>query len=314
MASRTAKVASSIVAGILACAALTAPRNAARAAECLIEPGKDGTRGQHWYYRIERGTKRHCWYLRDDSSKAAQAVPSDDSSQAPNAAAQDSDDPPRSLEDAHAEYPMPQGRGATVAAPAPLTGSTVPAQPQTDTQGSAVAARWPSPDSAIAPPAAVPAVAAPAAVAQAAAPTAAADATDSVSTTDAAANAPADTPAPAAVPAAPAKPSVSLQMLFAVIGGALALAGLTASIIYRLGRGKQQRRLATSERRAVLWESVETGPRPPWVPPDIEDETEPYPYPLPERKAAQNPRAHQRHEKIEEILAQLVRQGQQSDA
>jgi hypothetical protein len=103
-------------------------------------------------------------------------------------------------------------------------------------------------------------------------------------------------------------------MLFAVIGGALALAGLTASIVYRLGRRKE-RRLATAERRAVLWESVESGPRAPWVPPEFEVEEEPAPRPIPARRAApSSPVQQQRHQKIEELLEQLVRQGQQSGA
>jgi len=100
-------------------------------------------------------------------------------------------------------------------------------------------------------------------------------------------------------------------MLFAVIGGALALAGLTASVVYRLGRRKEQR-LATAERRAVLWEAVESGPRPPWVPPEIEEE--PVALPIPKRRGAPSNPVKQRHEKIEELLEQLVRQGQQSGA
>src|SRR5215813_4134753 len=104
MASRTAKIASSIVAGILAGAPLIMPRDSAKAAECLTEPGKDGTRGQHWYYHIEPGSKRHCWYLRGQNGTASQSEPSDDSAEAPKAAAQNSDSPPRSIEDARAEY------------------------------------------------------------------------------------------------------------------------------------------------------------------------------------------------------------------
>ena len=99
-------------------------------------------------------------------------------------------------------------------------------------------------------------------------------------------------------------------MLFAVIGGALALAGLTASVVYRLGR-RRQRRLDTRERRAVLWEAVDNGPRPPWVPPEIEDTA---PLPMPERRAVQRTASQERYEKIEEILAQLVRHGQESGA
>jgi hypothetical protein len=311
MASRTAKIASSIIAGILAGAPLTAPRSSANAAECITEPGKDGTLGQHWHYRIEHGTKRHCWYLRDENGRAVEGAPSDDSAQAPNTATQNSENP-RPLEDARAEYPMPQVRDNTVApvpapSPAPLAASPVPALPQADAQGSAVAARWPSPETATAPAAAAAAMPAPVA------PPAAVDPTDSAPATNAAADASSDAPAsaPAAGNVAPARPSVSLQMLFAVIGGALALAGLTASVVYRLGRRKE-RRLATPERRAVLWEGVESGPRPPWVPPDIEEETAPLP--IPKRRTAQSPRAQERHQKIEELLAQLVQQGQQSDA
>jgi hypothetical protein len=328
MVSRTAKIAWSIVAGVLAGAPLIMPRDVANAAECLTEPGKDGTAGQHWYYRIEHGTKRHCWYLRGDDGKAVQTAPEDDSEPAPQATSQNSDNPPRSAEDARAEYPIPQARGNTIAVPAPgqapLAASPVPALPQVNGPGSAVASRWPSPETAIAPPATAPAATVPPTTVAAAAP-ATADASDSSSATDAAADAPADTSAlapAAATPAPPAKPSVSLQMLFAVIGGALALAGLTASVVYRLGRRKEQR-MDTKERRAVLWESVESGPRPPWVPPEVEDTA---PLPLPERRPVQsakpaqsarpapNTKTQQRHEKIEELLEQLVRQAQQSDA
>ncbi|HZR89410.1 MAG TPA: hypothetical protein VFB02_21605 [Bradyrhizobium sp.] len=341
MANRTAMIASSIVAGVLAGAPLVMPRDVAYAAECRTEPGKDGTRSQHWHYRLEHGTNRHCWYLRGADEKAVQTAPSDES-QASDAATQTDENAPRSVQDAHAEYPMRQLGPNTLAAPAPLATGPVPAQPQGDAQNSAVAARWPSPERVIAPAAALavpaaPVMAVPAGPAMAAAaPTTtapltsstAADATDSGSAADAPTDAPSDTsapadtsvpaPLPAVAPAVPAKPSVSLQMLFAVIGGALALAGLTASVVYRLGRRKE-RRLATSERRAVLWEGVEPSPRTPWVPPQIEDE--PAPAPIPSRKAAPNPPVQQqgpvqqqRYEKIEEILAQLVRHGQQSDA
>jgi hypothetical protein len=319
MVSRTAKIASSIVAGILAGVPLAAPRTAANAAECLTEPGKGGTPSQHWHYHIERGTKRHCWYLRGEGETVSQSESSDDSAQAPKAAPQNDESPPRSIEDARAEYPMPQAGGNTAAASAPgpaaasapgaapVASDPVPPAAQPDPQDSAVSARWPSPETATSPSAA----------AAAAAPQATADATGSQPAANAAADAPADPPAPAPVAAAstpPAKPSASLQMLFVVIGGALALAGLTASVIYRLGRRKQ-RRLATQERRAVLWEGVETSPTPPWIEPVVEPfMEEAAPRPTSERKAPPTAKKHERYEKIEEILAQLVKQAQQSDA
>jgi hypothetical protein len=302
MASRTAKVASSIVAGFLAGAPLTAPHDAANAADCVTTPPRqEAPQGQHWYYRIDHANnKRHCWYLREEGGKASQAVPTDDASQAPGAVTPSSETATRSLEDAHAEYPVPQPRtniGGVAAqmAPAAAPGtaqvaSNPPASPaqggaQDDTQGSSVAARWPSL-----------AAAAPAPVAS----------DPAEPSTEAAPPPPAATPA--AQPPAVEKPSASLQMLFAVIIGALALAGLTASIVYRLGRG---RRLDPRQRRAAIWEGVESGPRPPWVEPAIAETS---PRPSPTHEAAAVAVAPERYQKIEEILAQLVRQAQQSDA
>lgn len=39
-------------------------QSAAAADECLAKP-KAGAPGKHWFYRIDRATKRQCWYLRD---------------------------------------------------------------------------------------------------------------------------------------------------------------------------------------------------------------------------------------------------------
>ena len=35
----------------------------ARAEDCLAAPNGTSPAGQHWYYRIDRTTRRHCWYL-----------------------------------------------------------------------------------------------------------------------------------------------------------------------------------------------------------------------------------------------------------
>jgi hypothetical protein len=35
----------------------------AGAEECLTKPGAAGPSGSHWYYHIDRATKRQCWYL-----------------------------------------------------------------------------------------------------------------------------------------------------------------------------------------------------------------------------------------------------------
>ena len=38
---------------------------------CLVEPSATTPRGGHWHYRVEPGTKRHCWYLGEERGKAA---------------------------------------------------------------------------------------------------------------------------------------------------------------------------------------------------------------------------------------------------
>jgi hypothetical protein len=36
---------------------------AVAAEECIAGPNKESPAGHHWYYRVDRSTKRHCWYL-----------------------------------------------------------------------------------------------------------------------------------------------------------------------------------------------------------------------------------------------------------
>ena len=38
---------------------------------CLVKPGATTPRGGPWPYRVEPGTKRHCWYLGEERGKAA---------------------------------------------------------------------------------------------------------------------------------------------------------------------------------------------------------------------------------------------------
>src|SRR5215470_15253366 len=128
-----AKFASAVVFGVVATAASTAlAQNAPRAADnCLLEPSTDtALQGKHWYYRIERGTGRKCWYLRDpdDTSARAEAptaVPAEKPAPRRAEAA-----PTRSLADAHAEI-----------APRTRVASDVPAAPTTTTPSIWQAAR-----------------------------------------------------------------------------------------------------------------------------------------------------------------------------
>ncbi|MCK1360622.1 hypothetical protein [Bradyrhizobium sp. 199] len=242
MGNRTAKFVSALVGSIIAGAPLAAvsqnapstPSTASTAADCLGSPKGAAPQGQHWHYRLERTTKRQCWYLRaagDKASKAAQATPD----------AQNTDSTaPQSVQNARAEYAAPQSAapGApNMTAPAPAAASTPPVAQQppatiNDTaQQPAGATRWPDAATPALSPAPQPQ---PAPVAAAAPPSAK----------------PAKPPAPIAPAAADGsadKPTGSLQMLLLVIGGALALAGILASLIYRFAGGRV--RVQSADRR-----------------------------------------------------------------
>ena len=43
------------------------------AADCLAEPNRDAPSGQHWYYHLDRGADRKCWYLHATATGAADA-------------------------------------------------------------------------------------------------------------------------------------------------------------------------------------------------------------------------------------------------
>lgn len=247
MGNRTAKfisaLAGSIIAGApLAAVSQNAPSAASTAstanvaADCLASPKGAAPQGQHWFYRVERATKRQCWYLRAEGAKegaqakqSAQATPD-----TPNAAPA----APQSVQNAHAEYITPQ-TGAAASTPAPAAAATQPAPGTTDANGAqpAVATRWP--DAAPASPAPQPSPATAAAPAAASVQPSAKPAASPAPVTLAAADAPTD------------KPTGSVQMLLLVIGGALALAGLLASVIYRFAGGRT--RVQTTDRR-VNWD------------------------------------------------------------
>lgn len=246
MGNRTAKFLSALVGSIIAGAPLaavsqnapTAPSTANAASDCLASPKGAAPQGQHWHYRLERATKRQCWYLRAEGGKATQTAQA-----APDTPAADSAVPQQhSVQDARAEYLTPQSI-ATVktpaqAGPAPTQQTASPAA-DANAQQPAVAGRWPDASTASAAPTEQPS---PAPVAAAAQPTAK----------------PAKSPAPLALASADStadKQTGSLQMLLLVIGGALALAGILASVVYRFAGGRA--RVQGADQRRVNWDSFE---------------------------------------------------------
>ncbi|MCK1619822.1 hypothetical protein IVA96_25250 [Bradyrhizobium sp. 159] len=268
MGNRTAKFISALVGSIIAGAPLAAvsqnaqnaPSTANAAADCLVSPKGAAPQGQHWYYRIERGTKRQCWYLRaaDDkdgakSVQSAQATSDTPTGVAPAQQQQQQQQHP--AQDARAEY-LTARSGVAAKAPnatAQAAGAT-PAQPSADqtADGNAQqsATPWPDVSATSAPPAPQPA---PAVVATAAQPSAKPSKSPS-------------SPAPAAADSTTDKPTGSVQMLLLVIGGALALAGILASLIYRFAGARV--RVQSADRR-IHWDDWEPqkqdASRAPWL-------------------------------------------------
>src|SRR5580704_3365862 len=131
MPKRTAKFVSAIFASFLASTPLAAETVAAAPAadDCLSGPKGQTPAGGHWYYRVERVTKRHCWYLGDEHEKPAQTAASNPAQAAapnPTPAAPVLSAKPTavktetSIADAHAELPAqppvePQRRGNALA-------------------------------------------------------------------------------------------------------------------------------------------------------------------------------------------------------
>jgi hypothetical protein len=281
MSNRSVKVVPAVFAGVVAGAnlatmtdlraqvseAAAAPLILAATDSCLSAPKAGTPSGGHWYYRIDRATKRQCWYLREENDKAddkfARAAPPDSSpASAPSSAAAESDSPqqrtiPRkSIADARAEWVSQQGRAepnlpvriearSVGAVPSAVQESPRAAMPNVLAPTPLSTMRWSDGSGARA-------AATPANLQTAAAPAAA----DQPPQVEEAQQPAAEPAAPAAVEPAAAKPTASLQMLLLVMAAALALAGLTVSAIVRIGRMRARR--AMRRKRRAMWDSAKT--------------------------------------------------------
>ncbi len=295
------------------------PQRAVLAADnCVTVPTDQTPQGQHWYYHIERGTGRHCWYLRGGDDKSARAdAPLAAASEQP-AAPRAEASPSRSIADAHAEIP-PRARAAgnaPAAAPsiwpssasAPPPASVGAARAPANEPASSLASRWPQ--SSGASDAARAANQPPASQQRPAVSLMLADAQAADTATDASADPSQGSPASAV-----AERNIgSIQKLLLVAAGALALAGLTGSAVYRLGR---RRRRNDWLRERASSKSAQNPNSPPWLEPRLANA-----HSIPDldeaRLSAQQPafslamseddQTAARVEKIEDFLARLTKQ------
>jgi hypothetical protein len=288
MSNRSVKFAPALFAGVVAGASLAAmtdlraqviaaaeaatPATQAAADGCLSAPQGATPSGSHWYYRIDRVTKRQCWYLREESDtgddKFARAAPP---ASAPASAAEEPAAPQqrtitrKSIADARAEWisqptraePNPPARiepRPVAAVATPAVQNSPRAMPNVLAPAPLSSMRWN--DAPV-----IRASANPTDLQLAAATPPAVQPPQAAQVQQVQLTA-ADQPAPIAAEAAPpAKPKASLQKLLLVIAAALALAGLTVSAIVRIGRMRARR--AIRRKRRAMWDTAKTKRRSP---------------------------------------------------
>lgn len=254
MPSRSATLLSAIFAGLLAGAAFaTISHGAAHAADdCLSGPKGETPEGGHWYYRIDRVTKRHCWYLREGAEKSAQAAPPASASSARPTVAKAETTMQRSVADARAEFsaqtrfeqPKRADEPAMAVSADTATSDDYRAAPLPGaaTPGSVVASRWP--DSSAAP---VPTEAAPdkrGTVAGVKPPTQAQTQTQTAIAAGAAADASSQTSA------------YSVQMQVAALIAALAFAGFLGIAILKFA-GPTRANLRARRAAGMMWDPTD---------------------------------------------------------
>jgi hypothetical protein len=145
MPNRAVTFASALLISSLAGVVLTASADAAPATEsnaepaadeCLAAPKTETPKGSHWYYRLEKGTKRKCWYLADQVAKAgktASSTPAPSADPAPPRAPETGIQP--SIANARAQLTTPPPQAAGSSDDAILSETIWPSQPElrTDT-------------------------------------------------------------------------------------------------------------------------------------------------------------------------------------
>src|SRR5206468_9606282 len=120
------------------------PTTQAAADSCLSAPKGATPSGSHWYYRIDRVTKRQCWYLREESDSAddkfaraappaSAPAPASAAAPPPASAAEDPASPQqrtiarKSTADAHAEWVAQRAEPNSAAKVEPRTVAAAPA-------------------------------------------------------------------------------------------------------------------------------------------------------------------------------------------
>jgi hypothetical protein len=301
MSNRNAKFIAAIFASFLASAPVAIlARGAQAAGECISAPKVAGPEGSHWYYRVDRTTKRHCWYLWVGREKLSQSAPPK-SFHTRKAVVAPAIPVQRPIADARAELPSQatfertnRNEATTPAEAADLAATENKSDAVDEVQpNSVIATRWPEP-SGVGPLMSSPP------------PTASYMTADAQASSAAPPPSTVAAPPPSTVAAAPPATadssqgrSASLPMLFGVMTGALALAGITASVVLKLAGARSPAK--SSARRDRLWEFTEGDKIPLSAQPIVDD--------LPRRAsfARDLDRSGERKDRVAEFYQQLSR-------
>src|SRR5260221_3084620 len=297
MSNRAAKFVLAIFLSLLAGAPLTTKSYSAAGAsnDCLSGPTDEAPDGRHWYYRIDRATKRHCWYLREEGGKPLQitAPNSPPSARPPSPKAEATTQ--RTIADAHAELP-PQTRvepessiivgqqgPAAIAGVAGMENNQRANTPEANMLSSVIASRWPGQFGAnpSADPAPDPGIAVARSTSQPQPPS------GRTASQYAAADLSLQTSA------------YSVSVRVAVLMAALALAGIIASAIFKPGRPRRRRPAKVRVRRDTIWEPTDDDRIVLSAPPGTEV--------LPRRTGFARDRTADRDDRIAEFFSQLSR-------
>jgi hypothetical protein len=255
-------------------------RTVEAAEECLTKPKEVTPPGQHWYYVIDRGSKRRCWYLHQETGTSSHAAISQRARHAAIVASRESVSEPEpalppATRDAYAELGLPQGgdentprvsQQTLIASDYPKgAGQDQPDQDQPDNASgespqAVVASRWPEPAGVLV------ASIEPPTSSSLAVPSATSDAKQDADTADLTPKAP-----PAALTSADAPATGtpdSLKSLLLATFGAITLSGFAGSSVYFLTQMRRRPQSQASSSRRRGWQSSEwvdhTRP-PPWL-------------------------------------------------
>jgi hypothetical protein len=317
MMKRATKILPVVLTSVIAGASIASMfvNTAGAAEECLAKPKDGAPQGQHWYYRLDRSTKRQCWYLRDKddaSSQAAVPAPADKTASPDKTASLDRKTETlltRSTADAYAALSSSGSQSVGGSQIQPVTQTlSVDAKPNEqdpshdaapESAQSPVASRWPDPTGVLSP--AIERPATPALAVASTTPDPVNDATAAPAGTEV-------SPDRAELPAS--STTYSLQMLLLAAFSALAFSGLAGGTIYFA----RVRRRPEPDDVTSRWSG--------WTPPD--DAYRLYAPPMSKARAVKSPRGSQidsgdrltsgLSENGQEIAQLLARFAQQAEA